>query len=55
MRAHLKRLTSPDIAALRIFRPPHPANFALVIDAKIGVECMDEGETSACSSVRRFG
>jgi hypothetical protein len=44
MRAHLKRLSSPDVADLRIFRPRDPANFAIVMDAKIGVEGLDEGE-----------
>jgi len=44
MRAHLKRLSSPDVADLRIFRPRDPANFAVVLDARIGVEGLDEGD-----------
>jgi hypothetical protein len=44
MRAHLKRLTSPDVADLRTFRPRDPANFAIVVDANIGVETLQEGE-----------
>jgi hypothetical protein len=45
MRAHLKRLTSPDTPDLRTFRPRDPQNFALVLEANIGVESLHEGDT----------
>ena len=44
MRAHLKGLTSPDVDNLRVFRPRDPRNFAFVLDARIGVEGLPEGE-----------
>ena len=44
MRAHLKGLTSPDVDDLGVFRPRDPRNFAFVLDAKIGIEGMPEGE-----------
>lgn len=44
MRAHLKGLSSPDIDDLRVFRPRDPQNFAFVLDARIGLEGLAEGE-----------
>jgi len=45
MRAHLKDLVSPDVNDLRTFQPRDPRNFALVLDAKIGVEGLPEHES----------